>query len=94
MTVADFLTWDDGTDTRYELIDGRPVAMAPVAASHSVIVANLGTALRGKPRRRYAGMMAGVIPPDRQLHATRTPHAHDPAADRRDRGAFAVDRRT
>ena len=24
MTVAEFLTWDDGTDTRYELIDGRP----------------------------------------------------------------------
>ena len=32
MTVAEFLTWDDGTDTRYELIDGRPVAMAPVDA--------------------------------------------------------------
>ena len=31
MTVAEFLDWDDGTDTRYELIDGRPVAMAPVA---------------------------------------------------------------
>ena len=36
MTVAEFLTWNDGTDTRYELIDGRPVAMAPVAPSHSV----------------------------------------------------------
>jgi hypothetical protein len=35
MTVAEFLTGDDGTDTRYELLDGRPVAMAPVAASHS-----------------------------------------------------------
>jgi hypothetical protein len=34
MTVTEFLIWDDGTDTRYELIDGRPVAMAPVAASH------------------------------------------------------------
>ena len=45
MTVAEFLTWNDGTDTRYELIDGRPVAMAPVAAGHSVIAANL-TAMR------------------------------------------------
>ncbi len=43
MTVAEFLTWDDGTDTRYELIDGRPVAMAPVAPSHSIIVVNLGS---------------------------------------------------
>ena len=31
MTVAEFLNWDDGTDTRYELINGRLVAMAPVA---------------------------------------------------------------
>ena len=48
MTVAEFLEWDDGTDTRYELIDGRPVAMAPVAASHSIIVANLGHALKSR----------------------------------------------
>ena len=42
MTVGEFLTWNDGTDARYELIEGRPVAMAPVAASHSIIVVNLG----------------------------------------------------
>ena len=52
MTVAEFLTWNDGTDTRYELIDGRPVAMAPVAAGHSVIAANLGHALRVEAPRR------------------------------------------
>ena len=45
MTVAEFLTWDDGTGTRYELIDGR-LAMAPVAPSHSVIVANVTTSDR------------------------------------------------
>ena len=28
-TVDEFLRWDDGTDTRYELIDGRIFAMAP-----------------------------------------------------------------
>jgi len=65
MTVAEFLTWDDGTDTRYELIDGRPVAMAPVAPSHSIVVANLGGVLGGKPLSYYAGTTAGVIPPDR-----------------------------
>jgi Uma2 family endonuclease len=27
MTLEEFLRWDDGTDTRYELIDGVPVAM-------------------------------------------------------------------
>jgi Uma2 family endonuclease len=29
MTVAEFLDFDDGTDTRYELVEGRPVAMNP-----------------------------------------------------------------
>ena len=29
MSLAEFLDWDDGTDMRYELIDGRVVAMAP-----------------------------------------------------------------
>ena len=41
MTVAEFLAWDDGTPTRYELIDGQPVVMAPVRARHSRIVGNL-----------------------------------------------------
>jgi Uma2 family endonuclease len=65
MTVAEFLTWDDGTDTRYELIDGRPVAMAPPHARHSVIVANVGAALVGSPAPYYAGIGAGVIMPER-----------------------------
>lgn len=45
MTVAEFLAWDDGTPTRYELIDGRPVAMNPPAVRHAVIVENGGRAL-------------------------------------------------
>ena len=66
MTVAEFLTWDDGTDTRYELIDGRPVAMAPVAPSHSVITLNLGHELRSRLQTPcYAGTEAGVERPDR-----------------------------
>jgi hypothetical protein len=28
LTVEEFLVGDDGTDTRYERIDGAPVAMA------------------------------------------------------------------
>ena len=34
MSAAEFLAWDDGTDTRYELIDGVPWAMAPPSANH------------------------------------------------------------
>jgi Uma2 family endonuclease len=54
MTVAEFLRWDDGTDTSYELIDGRPVAryarsgschavvaMAPPAPRHGRIAGNV-----------------------------------------------------
>ena len=33
MTVPEFLRWDDGTETRYELVGGRPVAMAPAKDS-------------------------------------------------------------
>ncbi len=28
MTLAEYLDFDDGTDTRYELIDGQPIAMS------------------------------------------------------------------
>ena len=66
MTVAEFLTWNDGTDTRYELIDGRPVAMAPVTAGHSIIAVNLGHALRSRLKAPcYAGSEAGVARPGR-----------------------------
>ena len=46
MTVADFIEWPgDGTDTRYELVDGELRAMAPGADSHNTIVANLSALL-------------------------------------------------
>lgn len=52
MTVAEFLTWDDGTDTRYELIDGVPVAMAPSRRVHGILQARLAalldSALKGR----------------------------------------------
>ena len=34
MSLAEFLRWDDGSDTHYELIGGFPLAMAPPAAAH------------------------------------------------------------
>ena len=40
MTATEFLKWDDGTDTRYELIGGRVVAMAPPASRHGRIAGN------------------------------------------------------
>jgi Uma2 family endonuclease len=48
VTVQEFLAWDDGTDTRYELIDGRIVAMAPPSDAHSRIAGNIAGSLHGR----------------------------------------------
>jgi hypothetical protein len=42
MTLAEFLVWDDGTDTRYELIRGAPRGMAPAYPRHGLIERNAG----------------------------------------------------
>jgi Uma2 family endonuclease len=45
MSLAEVLEWDDGSDLRYELIDGEPVAMAPPLFGHAIVAANLGGAI-------------------------------------------------
>ena len=51
MSLAEFLDWDDGTDTRYELIDGRVVAMAPPSPRRSAIAGRLvGPSATGSSR--------------------------------------------
>jgi Uma2 family endonuclease len=47
MTVEEFLAWDGEGDTRYQLQDGVPVALAPPAEAHSIM----------------AGTLAGLIHP-------------------------------
>ncbi len=47
MTLDEFLQWDDGTETYYELIEGFPVAMAPPAEAHSILVVRLVTQIDG-----------------------------------------------
>ena len=51
MTLGEFLVWDDGTDCRYELIDGVPVAMAPPAPRHGALIVAIGAELRGLLKR-------------------------------------------
>jgi Uma2 family endonuclease len=68
MTLDEFLRWDDGTDTHYELIGGFPVAMAPPAAAHRMLAARVLTALEIAPSTRRpcnAQGDAGVVRPDR-----------------------------
>lgn len=66
MTVEEFLAWDDGTATRYELIGGEPVAMAPPADSHGLVVVAVASEFRARlspPCRARAE--AGVRVPQR-----------------------------
>lgn len=68
MTVDEFLQWEDGTDTRYELLDGIVVAMAPPAPPHGILFARLAgaidAALRSRPPCVVQGE-AGIVRPDR-----------------------------
>ncbi len=48
MTLAEFLVWDDGTDTRYEFLRGQPRGMAPASGRHAVIQQNAGLAIQDR----------------------------------------------
>jgi Uma2 family endonuclease len=65
-TLDEFLAFDDGTDTRYELFDGQIFAMAPATDVHGALVARLvvrlGTGLR--PPCEVV-IEAGIVPPER-----------------------------
>lgn len=50
MTVDEFVVWDDGTDTRYELIGGAPVAMAPPSPNHGALAVALAVRLSQRLR--------------------------------------------
>ncbi len=67
MTLAEFLEWDDGTDRRYELLDGLPIMMAPATEAHGEIVVNLGAEIRSRlqPPCRVISE-AGIAIPDRR----------------------------
>lgn len=84
MLVDEFLVWDDGTDTRYELIDGVPVAMAPSYGAHQIIAGNaarhIGNGLEKRPPC-HVRSEAGILKPNSvrnyfqaDLAVTCTPH--------------------
>jgi Uma2 family endonuclease len=65
-TVDDFLTFDDGTDTRYELIRGRVFAMAPPSEAHGELVSKLTIAMGSRLRAPCRVINeAGILLPDR-----------------------------
>ncbi|HEU0218476.1 MAG TPA: Uma2 family endonuclease [Stellaceae bacterium] len=67
MTLEEFLRWDDGTDTRYELINGFPMAMAPPARAHGILCARLAGLIDAALHSRRpcaAQIEAGIARPD------------------------------
>lgn len=89
MTVAEFLAWDDGTEARYELVDGWPVAMNPPGGPHRTIAANatafLSNALRHRPPYRPE-QQAGIAIDERRwrqadVAVTCAPPAFGPIVD-------------
>ena len=68
LTLGEFLTWATGGDSRYELIGGVAVAMAPPSAAHAIIVMNLGRRIAEALDRRPPCTVrpeTGVVPRDR-----------------------------
>jgi Uma2 family endonuclease len=67
MTLDEFLAWDDGTDTRYELVGGVPLAMAPPAEAHRILAMRLGSRIDAALQNRRpcnAQIDAGVLRPE------------------------------
>jgi Uma2 family endonuclease len=66
MTLAEFLEWDDGTDRRYELLDGMLVMMAPSLEAHGELALALGAEIRARLRPPCRVISeAGITIPDR-----------------------------
>jgi Uma2 family endonuclease len=62
--LDEFLAFDDGTDTRYELFNGQIVARPPASGIHGALVARLGRQI-GNALRPGCEVIAGagIVPP-------------------------------
>lgn len=68
MNLAEFLRWEDGTDTRYELVGGFPMAMAPPAEAHRMLATRLAARIDAALATRRpcnAQIEAGIARSDR-----------------------------
>ena len=66
LSVDEFLAWDDGTDTRYQLLRGLVTMMAPPQAVHGALVARLAGQLSAQlPRSCSSITEAGIRPQHR-----------------------------
>ena len=66
-TLEEFLAFDDGTDTSYQLFEGRLVAMNPPLRGHAVLTARLVRIIGGQLRPPCeVAAEAGIIPVNRR----------------------------
>jgi Uma2 family endonuclease len=66
-TLEEFLAFDDGTETSYQLFEGRLVAMNPPLRGHAGLIVRLAASISGQlrpPCEAYAE--AGIIPINRR----------------------------
>lgn len=73
MTVGEFLAYDDGTDTRYELVDGELVAMNPPAEPHVRIANNIYDGLLRRLQRPCRPYFGGGVWLSEDDHTWREP---------------------
>ena len=60
MTFDDYLAFEDGTETRHELIDGMVFAMAGATDAHNLICTNLTLLIGGPLRARCQVFQGGM----------------------------------
>lgn len=74
MSATEFCTWEDGTETRYELVDGFPVARAPGSADHVQLAMNASLVTSSST----PSTISQICDVHRALAASRQPCAADP----------------
>jgi Uma2 family endonuclease len=66
-TLEEFLAFDDGTDTSYQLFEGRIVAMNPPLRGHGSLVVRLANVISGQLKPPCEAIAeAGIIPVNRR----------------------------
>ena len=62
MTLAEFLSREDGTDTRYELVDGTAVAKSLPPVAHGVLAARVCRVIASAPQSLSGGPARPPLP--------------------------------
>jgi Uma2 family endonuclease len=66
MTVAAFMEWDDGTERRYQLVDGVPMVRAPATEAQGELAVALAMEIHSRMRPPCRAIsIAGITVPDR-----------------------------